>query len=122
MGYLCAPPLALVSREWAEAYRHARPGWQAYLCVWGYSSHRGGFAPRCSGCLPVTLDYLRLTLFVDSDIARPWVTRVQTRPHAKRRPVWERTRQGVTPGAVSAVQRHKRRRLPSYIRQDAEPS
>lgn len=72
-------------RDWAHSYAHARRAWQAYLCVWGYTSHYGGYRRVCGGCLPVTLDYLRLMRMVDSDLCRPWVVRVEKRSQMSER-------------------------------------
>jgi hypothetical protein len=121
-GYVRDPRLAYVSRAWSRTYVYARAGWQAYLCQWGYASHVGGYRRRCSGCVRVSLDYLRVTLLVNSDIARPWVTRryqhVPSCPQVPVSPVraGEKRRAGLLESTSTADQNRKRR-----LSEDAVP-
>lgn len=77
-GWVREPALALVSREWCDLYARERACWQAFLCRFGFVSHYGGYRRRCTGCLAVTVDYLRLMRDIEADLMRPWVVRVVT--------------------------------------------
>ncbi len=72
LGFVREPQTAAVSTEWLACYNRARPGWQAYYCRHAFVDHYGGYRRRCSGCMRVTFDYLRIMRSVDQDIMRPW--------------------------------------------------
>lgn len=121
LGFVRDPRTAAVSREWKRAYEAARTGWQAFYCRHGFTNHYGGYVRRCSGCWPVTFDYLRVMRDVDRDILRPWPIHTGTlvwNPRAVS-PQTQRVPDGHSNFARPPPQKRARA---NQTHQDAEPS